>query len=151
MSGWFRQIALMAKVRTGASGAFFVWLAVAVFALVAAAVSFWLAAFVWLSDRFGGVEAGLILGGVLVAIALVAALIAQLLRRRSVARAKRELEERRRASLMDPGLIPIALQIGQTLGWRRLAALAAVGLFAAGFAREWLGDRKDKSGDDAKD
>jgi hypothetical protein len=147
MSSWFHHIALMAKVRTGASTAFFVWLAIAALALVAAAVSFWLAAFMWLSDRFGGVDAGLILGGILLAIALIAAMVGLLLRRRSVARAKRELEERRRASLMDPGLIPIALQIGQTLGWRRLATLLAVGVVALGLGREWMGERKDKSGD----
>jgi hypothetical protein len=151
MSSWFRQIALMAKVRTGASAAFFVWLVIAALALMAAGVSFLVAAFVWLEHRFGGVKAGLILGGVLVLIAVIAALIAYFLRQQSVARAKRELEERRRTSLMDPGLIPIALQIGQTLGWKRLAALAAVGVFAAGLAREWLGERKDKSGDGDKD
>jgi len=83
----------------------------------------------------------------MIGIAVISALIAVAVRHHSVARAKRELEERRRASLMDPGLIPIALQIGQTLGWRRLAALAGVGLFAVGLAREWLGDCKDKPGE----
>jgi Ca2+/Na+ antiporter len=145
MSSWFRQIALMARARTGASAAFFIWLVLAAVALLAAFASFWLAAFVWLDNRFGGVEAGVILGGVCVLIALIAALAALLARRREIARAKRELEERRRGTLMDPALIPIALKIGQALGWRRLATLAAVGLFAMGLGREWFGEAKDKS------
>src|SRR5580704_840018 len=139
MSSWFRQIALMAKARSGASAPFFVFALLAAAALVAAFASFWLAAFVWLANRFGGATAGLILGGVCLLIALIAALAAMLARRREIARAKRELEERRRASLMDPGLIPIAMQIGQTLGWRRLATLAAFGVFAVGLGREWFG------------
>jgi len=151
MSSWFRHIALMAQARTGASASYFVLILLAALALATAAVSFWLAAFVWLADRFGGVKAGLILGGVCVLLALIAALVAWLVRARNAERARRELEERRRASLVDPGLIPIALQIGQALGWRRLAALAGVGVFAAGLAREWFGERKDKPDDDKDD
>jgi hypothetical protein len=151
MSNWFRHIALMAQARTGASGSYFVLILLAVLALAAALVSFWLAAFMWLANRYGGVQAGLILGGVCVLIALIAALVAWMVRARNVKHARRELEERRRASLVDPGLIPIALQIGQALGWRRLAALAGVGLFAAGLAREWFGERKHQSGDGDKE
>jgi len=150
MSSWFRQIALMARVRTGASAAFFVWLVLAAVALLAALLSFWIAAFVWLENRFGGVEAGVILGGVCALIALIAALAALLARRREIEGAKRELEELRRASLLDPGLIPIALRVGQALGWRRLATLAAVGLFAMGLGREWFGERKGKPDDGDK-
>jgi len=145
MKSWFRHIALMAQARTGASASFFVFILLAVLALVAALLSFWLAAYAWLANRFGGVEGGLILGGVCVLIALLAALVAWVIRRSNAKRANRELEERRRASLVDPGFIPIALQIGQTLGWKRLGLLSAVGLFAAGVAREWFGERKGKT------
>jgi hypothetical protein len=151
MSSWFRQIALMAKARTGASPAFFVWSLLAALAFAAALLSFWLAAFVWLAHRFGEVKAGVILGGACALIAAIAALIAMLARRRSVARARRELEERRRASLIDTGLIPIGLQIGQALGWRRLATLVAVGLLAMGLGREWFSERKGKPGEGDKD
>ena len=86
----------------------------------------------------------------LAVLALVAALVAWMVRAHNLKRAKRELEERRRATLVDPGFIPIALQIGQALGWRRLATLAALGVFAAGLAREWFGERKEKT-EDAKE
>ena len=43
----------------------------------------------------------------------------------------------------------IGYQIGQTIGWRKLVSLAAVGLLAAGLAREWLG--RDKSPADDED
>ena len=148
MSSWFRHIALMAQAKTGASASFFVVILVAVLAVVAALLSFWLAAYAWLANRFGGVKGGLILGGVCVLIALIAMLVAWAARARNAERAKRELAERRRASLVDPGFIPIALKIGQALGWRRLATLAALGVFAAGIAREWFGEPRDKSGDD---
>jgi Ca2+/Na+ antiporter len=151
MSGWFRQIGLMARARTGASPAFFVWSLLAVLGLAAALLSFWLAAFVWLANRLGGVKAGAILGGICALIALMAALAALLARRREIARAKRELEERRRSILMDSGLIPIALQVGQAVGWRRAATLAVVGLFAMGLGRELFGERKDKPDDGDKD
>jgi len=151
MSSWFRHLSLMAQARTGVSGSYIVLILLAVLVLALALLSFWLAAYAWLADRFGGVNAGLILGGACVLIALIAALAAWLVRRHNVTRAKHELEERRRASLADPGMIPIVLQVGQALSWRRLAALAGVGLFPAGLAREWFGERKDKAGDGEED
>jgi predicted MFS family arabinose efflux permease len=33
----------------------------------------------------------------------------------------------------------IGVQVGQTIGWRKLVSLAAVGLIAAVLAREWFG------------
>src|SRR5690242_1988005 len=106
MSSWFRHIALMAQARTGASASLFVFILLTILALAAALLSFWLAAFVWLANRFGGVKAGVILGGVCLLIALIAALVAWAVRAHNAKRARRELEERRRTSLVDPGLIP---------------------------------------------
>jgi anti-sigma-K factor RskA len=43
----------------------------------------------------------------------------------------------------------VGVQVGQAIGWRRIAALAAVAVLAAGVAQEWSG--RKKSGDDSKD
>jgi len=42
------------------------------------------------------------------------------------------------------------LQIGQAIGWRRLVSLAAVGVLAAGLAKEWMA-RGDDTAADAQD
>jgi hypothetical protein len=66
-----------------------------------------------------------------------------LVRRRNIQRAQRELEVRKAAdaSLLDPKLLAVGYQIGEAIGWRRLASLVAAGLLAAGVAREWTGRR----------
>jgi predicted MFS family arabinose efflux permease len=46
-------------------------------------------------------------------------------------------------SLLDPKLMAMGYQVGQAIGWRRIASLAAVGLLAAGLTREWLSHRQD--------
>jgi hypothetical protein len=40
-------------------------------------------------------------------------------------------------------------QIGQTIGWRKLISLAAVGLLAAGLAREWGGRDRSQADDES--
>jgi hypothetical protein len=39
-------------------------------------------------------------------------------------------------------LAALKAAIGNAIGWRRLASLTAVGLLAAGVAREWTGHRQ---------
>jgi hypothetical protein len=149
MSNWFRHIVLMAEARTGASAAIAVWLLLALVSLLVGLVCFIVAAFVALANRFDGVTAGLILGGAFVLIAIVAVIAARLTRSHNMERAKRELALRRRASLLDPGFAPVLIEIGRTLGWRRLASLGAVAVLAFGIAREWSG-RRDGSSDPDK-
>ena len=81
--------------------------------------------------------AGLVLAGLFLAIAVIARLTALLIWRRTIARARRELEAHRRAHWLDPRLRAVGLQVGQAVGWRRLLTVAAVGVLAAGLAKEW--------------
>jgi hypothetical protein len=157
MGGWLRQIALNAQLRAGLSGSIAIWAAVAAAALPVAFVCFVVAAFVWLSHRYGAVIAGLILGTAFLVVALAAIVACMIARRRNIERARLELETRRstNANLLDPKFIAIGYQIGQAIGWRKLISLAAVGLVAAGLAREWLGrpqgTTQSKSGEDNPD
>jgi hypothetical protein len=150
MGGWLRQIALKAQLRAGVSGDIAIWVAAAAIALPAAFAFFVLAAFVWLRHRYGAVTAGLVLGGCFLVIALLAILACVIARRRNIERARVELEMRQRANanLLDPNLMAMGYQIGQAIGWRKLASLAAVALVTAGIAREWLGRRQSPPGDD---
>src|SRR5271165_3844268 len=144
MGGWLRQIALNAQVRAGLSADTVIWAAVAAVAFPLALIFLLIAAFLWLSDRYDSLIAGLVLGGFFLAVALIAIFACVLVRRRNIERARRELELRRSASagLLDPKLMAMGYQVGQAIGWRKLASLLAVGLLAAGLAKEWLGHRQ---------
>jgi hypothetical protein len=149
MSGWLRYFVLRAQASTGFSSPILVWAVVAVVAAVVAAVFLLVAAFVWLSDLYDGLVAGLLLGGLFALIALIALVTAVLVRRRNMERARLELASRSTTSFLDPKLMAVGMQIGQTIGWRRIAALVAVAVLAAGVAQEWSG--RKKSGNDSKD
>jgi hypothetical protein len=149
MSGWLRYFVLRAQASTGFSTPIVVWAVVAVVAAVVAAIFLLVAAYVWLSDAYDGLVAGLLLGGLFALIALIALVTAVLVRRRNMERARLELASRSSTSWLDPKLMAVGVQVGQAIGWRRIAALAAVAVLAAGVAQEWSG--RKKSGDDSKD
>jgi hypothetical protein len=150
MDGWLRQLALNALLRAGLSASTVVWAVVAAIASTLALLFLLLAAFVWLSHRYDTMTAGVVLGSLLLAIGLIAIFVCVLTRRRNIERARRELELRGSAatSLLDPKLIAMGYQVGQAIGWRRLTALAGVGLLAAGLAREWRGRQQRSARDD---
>ena len=149
MSGWLRYFVLRAQASTGFSSPIVMWAVVAAVAAVVAAVFLLVAAYVWLSDIYDGLVAGLLLGALFALIALIALVTAVLVRRRNMERARLELASRSSTSFLDPKLMAVGMQVGQAIGWRRIAALVAVAVLAAGVAQEWSG--RKKSGDDAKD
>jgi hypothetical protein len=153
MGGWLRQIALSAQVRAGLSADIAVWALVAAIAFSIALIFLLIAAFVWLSQRYDPMLAGLILGGAFLAVALLAVLACVIARRRNIERARFELEVRKSANpgLLDPKLMAMGYQIAQTIGWRKVASLGAVALLAALLAREWLGHKQASSQDDDAD
>jgi len=151
MSGWLKHFTLSAQARTGFSSQFAVWVVIALVAAAIAVVFLLVAAFVWLADRYDPLIAGLILGGAFIVLALIALAVAAFTRRRNIDRAERELAARRAAGggLLDPKLLSLGLQIGQAIGWRRLATLTAAGILAAGLAREWYGHSQAAASDEA--
>ncbi len=147
MNGWLRQLALSAQARAGLSADIVIWSVVAAVALALAAIFLVIAAFVWLSHRYGITIASLALGIFFLILALISLFACALVRRRNIQRAQRELEMRKtaNANLLDPKLLALGYQIGDAIGWRRLASLVAVGLLAASVAREWTGHRRGGS------
>jgi hypothetical protein len=149
MSGWLRHFALNAQVRTGFGSQVVVWAVIAAVASTVALVFLLIAAFVWLADRYGSLTAGLVLGGVFIVIALIAIVACLIARRRNMERARLELAARGSdTSWLDPKVLAMGFQIGQAIGWRRLASLAAVGLLAAGLAKEWFARDNPPAADD---
>jgi hypothetical protein len=146
MSGWLRYFVLKAQASTGFSSPIVVWAVIAVVAAVVAVVFLLVAAFVWLSDVYDGLVAGLLLGALFALIALIALVTAVLIRRHNMERARLELASRTSTSFLDPKLMAVGMQVGQAIGWRRIAALVAVAVLAAGLAQEWSG--RNKSSDD---
>jgi hypothetical protein len=144
MGGWFRYLALNAQARAGLSANAVVWGAVAALAAALAFILFTVAAFLWLADRYDPVVAGLVLGGIFLLVALIAAALCVATRGRNIARAQAELAEQKAANAawLDPKLVAAGLQIGQGIGWRRLGSLALVALVAAGLAYEWRGQKR---------
>jgi predicted lysophospholipase L1 biosynthesis ABC-type transport system permease subunit len=150
MSGWLRHFVLNAQVRTGFGPQTVIWAVVAAVASMAALIFLTIATFIWLADRYDALIAGLVLACFFILIALIAIVACLITRRRNMERARLELAARRsNTNWLDPKLMAMGLQIGQTIGWRKLASLAAVGLLAAGLAREWSGHDKPPAEDDA--
>jgi hypothetical protein len=144
MSGLLHHFALSAKTRTGLSFGAIVWALVASISIVAAIGLFLFAAFVAITQRYDAVTAGLALGGFFFVIATAAIIACLTTRRHNIERARLELASRSSADLFDSSLLALGLQIGRTIGWQRLASVAAAGVLAAGLAREW------RSGDQAQ-
>jgi hypothetical protein len=138
MGDWLRHIALNAKAKTGFGPALVVWFSVALVGLGLGLVFLSVAAFVWLANRTDAVTAGLILAGVFFLIAIVAAFAGWMARLRNIERARRELAARSHAGWFDPKYLAVGIEIGRTLGWRRIITLAAVGVLAAGLGKEWF-------------
>lgn len=149
MSGWLRYFTLKAQESTGLSSQILIWAIIAVIGAVVAVIFLLVAAYTWLADVYDGVVAGLVLAGVFALIALIAIVACLMIRRRNMERARLELASRSATSFLDPKLMAVGMQVGQAIGWRRIAALVAVAVLAAGVAQEWSG--RKKSGDDHKD
>ena len=151
MSGWLRYFTLKAQASTGLSSGIAVWAIVAVVAALVAVIFLLVAAFVWLSDLYDGLVAGLVLGGLFALIALIALLTCVLIRRRNMERARLALAARTTTNWLDPQLLAVGMQMGRAIGWGRLVSLAAVALLAAGLAKEWSGGIVAASEDDEPD
>ena len=71
---------------------------------------------------------------------MIAVVACLMIRHRNMERARLELAARSsNTDWLDPKLMAVGYQVGQAIGWRKLVSLAAVGLLAAGLAKEWTG------------
>jgi hypothetical protein len=147
LKSWMRDVTLAIQARSGVTAAFFVWVAVAVIASLAAFVFLCVAAYNWLALQLGAIDAGLILAGVFVLIAVIGAVACVVTRRQARQRALLERAARAHATswLLDPKILGAVMQAGRTLGWQRIIPIALIGLLAA----QWLRERDGQRGEDA--
>jgi hypothetical protein len=101
---------------------------VAMAAVVVALGFFCAAAFMWLEQRLDRISAALILGGVFLAVALGAALVIILVQRKPPP----PPPPRQKSMWADPALLAAALDVGRTLGPRRVATAVLIGAFLIG-------------------
>lgn len=149
MSGLLQYVRLQVKLRTGLSSTVVVW---AILAAVCGIVTFVIAivaADIWLADLYTPLTAALILGAFFLLLTVVAVTVCVIGHRRTVTQATQALALRSNAAWITPQTLAIGLQIGRALGWRRLLALLALGIMAAGLAKEWAqdDDRSDRADD----
>jgi hypothetical protein len=149
MGGLRRYLELTVKSKTGLSTEVVVCGMVAALCAAATGIFLIVGAFVWLADRYDPVIAALIMGSFFLLVGILAGIRALILHRRTVERAKLALAQRGTAPWLDLKMLPIAIQIGRTIGFGRIVTLIAAGLLAAGLARELAGRDKPKDGDEA--
>ncbi|MPZ37031.1 MAG: hypothetical protein GEU95_03030 [Rhizobiales bacterium] len=149
--GLVNHVRLTARAKTGLSTAVVVCALLAAIAAAVALVLFVFAAFIWLAERYSPLTAALVLALGFLLFAILCALIAIIVQRRTSEQAKRALAVRSQSPLLDPGMIGVLLQIGRTIGLRRIAPLVAAGFLAAALAKEWFRDRPDDVADTEED
>jgi uncharacterized membrane protein len=150
IKNWMHDITLAIQARSGATPVLLVWIAVIAVAALTAFVFLCVAGYDWFVLQFGSIYAALLMTGIFVLIALLAAVILALARRRAKQRAILERAARAQAHagswLLDPKILAAAMQVGKSLGWQRLLPVALLGFLAAQWAREYRA--QDKASDE---
>ncbi len=145
-----REAVLAIRAKSGLTPGLFIGLAFAVLALLTAFALLCVAAYVWLAGLFGGIFAALIGAGFFLLVAALSAIFAAVARSR--ARQRAMLERAARAGigawLFDPKILSTVLEVGRSLGWQRLAAMALLGFLAAQWTRERRDDKDSDSDSD---
>lgn len=138
LKGLIREIALAIQARNGLSAGVLVWLAVVAVAVLTAFVFLCVAGYDWLALAYGSFNAGLIMAGIFIAVAIVAAVVSALIRRRNRERAilARAARAQTPSWLLDPKFLATAMQVGRDVGWERIVPIALVGFLAAQWARQ---------------
>jgi hypothetical protein len=142
MSGWLRYFELTAKSKTGLSSGLGIWAVIALLAAVAAWLFLNVTVFVWLAQHYGTLTSAASMTAFHVLVIIVALVAIAIIRRRTITQARLALAERQSSAWLDPRLLTVGMEIGRSLGWRKLLSLGLVGIIAAGVTREWLHERQ---------
>lgn len=146
IKGWMREITLAVQARSGLTAGLFVALGVAVLAALTAFAYLTVAGYEWFAIQFGNVFAALLMTGIFLLIAVIAAVSA--LAARNSAKQRAILERAAHAHsgswLLDPKIVGAAVQVGRSLGWQRLLPVALLGFMAAQWAREYRHEKSEE-------
>jgi hypothetical protein len=119
------------QAKTGLSTTLLALGGVVVVAAVITVVFLCAAAYIWLAQHYGDLNAALWLGCGFLVLTLASVIACVIVRRRTIARAMAA----RHAWWADPTVMAIGVQLGRSIGWRKLVPLAVVSALAAGLAR----------------
>jgi hypothetical protein len=136
IEGVIHSIVLNARAKTGVTGEFLAWtLAGAVFSVIAV-MFFSVGAYVWLAGLYGGAVAGLVVGGVHLAIAIIVFVRCVAVRRdnKQLARTQIDLATKHPGWPIDPSYVAMGVEIVKIIGVRNLVPLVAAGVLAAGWS-----------------
>ncbi len=151
MGGLVRYLQLKAQAKSGLSAGVVIFAVVAVLCAATTFIFLVFAAFIWLAQRYSPLTAALVLCGFFLLLTILAGIGSLMSRRSTIASAETKLAARASSPLFDPKMLGIGLQIGRAVGWRRLVPLIAVGIIAAGLAREWFTHDKPSEDDSGED
>ena len=127
-----RYLELQLQAKSGMSSALVIG---GVIGLLSAAITFvflFIAAFVWLAERYDPLTAGLGLSTFFLLITIATLVYSLWLRRRTIQQAELALAARRTAPWFDPKLVGEAVQLSRAIGLRKMLPLLAIGVLAAG-------------------
>lgn len=139
IKGWMHEITLAVQARTGVTAGLFVALGILVLAALTAFAFLCVAGYDWFALQFGSVFGALIMTGIFLLIAVIAAVSAMAARSRAKQRAilERAAHSHGGSWLLDPKIMAAAVSVGRSLGWQRLLPVALLGFMAAQWAREY--------------
>lgn len=148
LKGVMHDISLAIQAKNGLTPAVFIGMAFVALAALGAFAFLCVAGYDWLVPQFGVLDAALIMTGVLVAIAIFGTVACALMRRRARERAIVERAAQAQASswLLDPKNLATAVQIGRSMGFKRIMPIALLGILAA----QWAHDRREQSRDNSE-
>jgi hypothetical protein len=138
MGGLLRYLRLKAQAQVGLSPGVLIFGILAVLCAATTLILLVLAAFIWLTDRYTPLTAALVLFGFFLLLTILAGIGSLVSRHTTIARAQREMRARGTSPLYDPKMLGVGLQLARSVGWRRMVPLVAIGIIAAGVAREWF-------------
>jgi hypothetical protein len=152
MGGLLRYLRLKAQAQIGLSPGVVIFGILAVLCAATTLILLVLAAFIWLTDRYTPLTAALVLFGFFLLLTILAGIGSLVSRHTTIVRAQREMRARGASPLYDPKMLGVGLQLARSVGWRRMVPLVAIGIIAAGVAREWFTNDTpvpDEPGEDA--
>ena len=82
------------------------------------------------------------MSGAFALLAIVAAVATIIARRNAMEHAQQALDARAKTAMFDSSMLTLGMQIGRTIGWKRLVPVAAVAILAVTLAKEWVGRGK---------
>jgi hypothetical protein len=149
LSGLVRHLQLTVVSKTGISTPMVIIAIVAAVSAAAMLLFLIFAIFIWLAERYSPLTGALIMSAGFLLLAIGAGVTCMILNRRTAAEAQRALAARSQQPWFDPRFLAVGLQVGKSIGLRRIVPLVAAGLLAASLAKEWFGERPPGESNDS--